>query len=267
MRRPPRREAPGRSPRFEGAISFRGVSFGFGGDPGVGGGEPVLDGIDLEIRAGEKLGLLGPTGSGKSSLVHLIPRFYDPTAGEVRLDGRDVRTIPLASLRTRVALVLQETSSCPGPSGRTCASPGPRPRRRSWSGPRRSPAPGSSSRRRSRGGTSRWGRRGAGLSGGQRQRLAIARAVLADPDILILDDATSSVDARTERQIVANLYAAFRERTVIIISQKINPLQPADRIVLLESGRIAAEGTHERLLESSGDYRRIYESQSAELRV
>ncbi len=265
--RPTVREAPGAETvaRFAGAVSFRGVSFVFGGDHG--GGEPVLDGIDLEIRAGEKLGLLGATGSGKSSLVHLVPRFYDPTAGEVRIDGRDVRTLALASLRTRVALVLQETLLLSGTIrenvlfGRpdataeqleraadiACAREFIEAKAQGWDEP--------------------VGERGAGLSGGQRQRLAIARAVLADPDILILDDATSSVDARTERQIVANLYAAFHDRTVLIISQKINPLQLADRIVLLESGRIAAEGTHGRLVESSEIYRRIFESQSAELRV
>jgi ATP-binding cassette, subfamily B, multidrug efflux pump len=243
-------------PSLKGKIEFRGVSFRYGQ------GEKALNSIDLVIRPGEKVGIIGTTGAGKSSLVHLIPRFYDPEGGSVHLDDVDVRDITFDTLRTRVAMVLQETVLFSGTIRENVAFS----------------APGASQTDLERAAEiacadefinekpERWdasvGERGAGLSGGQRQRLAIARAVAAKPDIIVLDDVTSSLDATTERRIVEALYREFKDRTAIIISQKINTIRYADRIVVMEGGCIVAEGTHEQLIQSDATYRTIVETQS-----
>jgi ABC-type multidrug transport system fused ATPase/permease subunit len=243
-------------PSLKGKIEFRGVSFRYGE------GEKALNKIDLVIRPGEKVGIIGTTGSGKSSLVHLIPRFYDPEEGSVRIDDIDVRDLTFDTLRTRVAIVLQETVLFSGTIRENVAFS----------------APGASQSDLERAAEiacadefidekpERWdasvGERGAGLSGGQRQRVAIARAVAAKPDIIVLDDVTSSLDATTERRIVEALHCEFKDRTTIIISQKINTIRHADRIVVMEDGCILAAGTHEELLQSDATYRTIFETQS-----
>ena len=253
-------ESPRMPGRLRGEVTFEGVSFAYGE------GEDALTNISLTIRPGEKLGILGRTGSGKSTLASLIPRFYDPTAGTVRIDGIDARELGLSTLRERIALVLQETVLLSGtilenvtyahrvatvgsvPAAAVlraaeiaCAREFIEEKENGWQEP--------------------VGERGAGLSGGQRQRVAIARALLSDPDILILDDVTSSVDARTEKQIIANLYRALEEKTVIIISQKVNTIMLADRIVVMENGRIVGCGSREELMRSSDTYREICETQ------
>ena len=251
-------EAPGarRLPSLKGKIEFRNVSFRYGQ------GEKALSGIDLVIEPGEKLGIIGTTGAGKSSLATLIPRFYDPEEGCVLLDGIDVRRLSFDTLRTRVSMVLQETILFSGTirdniafgaagasqadleraAGIACADEFISERPEGWDAP--------------------VGERGAGLSGGQRQRVAIARAIAAAPDIIILDDVTSSLDATTERRIVEALYREFGGRTAIIISQKINTIRSADRIVVMEDSRIIATGSHEELLKSDATYRTIFETQS-----
>jgi ATP-binding cassette, subfamily B, multidrug efflux pump len=241
---------------LKGKIEFRGVSFRYGQ------GEKALNKVDIVIRPGEKLGIIGATGAGKSSLVHLIPRFYDPEEGSVRIDDIDVRDLTFDTLRTRVAIVLQETVLFSGTIRENVAFS--------------APGAGQSDLERAaeiacanefiNEKPERWdasvGERGTGLSGGQRQRVAIARAVAAKPDIIILDDVTSSLDATTERSIVEALYREFRNRTAIIISQKINTIHNADRIVVMENGCIIASGTHEELLQSDATYRTIVETQS-----
>jgi len=242
--------------KLEGRIEFRNVSFRYGQ------GERALSNIDLTIPAGEKLGIIGTTGSGKSSLVNLLPRFYDPEEGSILVDGMDVRNISFDTLRTRIAIVLQETVLFSGTirdniaysASHTDAIYLERAAKIASalefidSSPEQWESP--------------VGERGAGLSGGQRQRVAIARAVAADPDIIILDDVTSSLDLATEKRIIDSLYREFKNRTAIIISQKIHTIRKADRIAVMENGRIAAIGTHNDLLQSSEIYRTIFETQS-----
>ena len=248
--------APRRLPSLRGEIRFEGVSFRYGK------GERALDDIHLVVHAGEKLGIIGATGSGKSTLAHLILRFYDPEPGNVRVDGIDVRDLAFDTLRTRIALVLQETVLFSGTVRDNIAFAAPDAPSAELEHAAAVACADEFIELSPEGWNTPVGQRGAGLSGGQRQRVAIARAVAARPDVIVLDDVTSSLDAATERRIIENLYREFQGRTAIIISQKVNTIRHADRIAVMEGGRIADVGTHEELLRINPTYRTIHETQA-----
>lgn len=221
----------------------------------------VLDSISFEAQPGQIIALLGTTGSGKSTIINLIPRFYDPTAGRILVDGHDIRKVTLNSLRDQIGIVLQETTLFATTIrenirfGRPGASEG----ELVAAAEAAQAAPFIS--RMPEGYDTLVGERGVTLSGGQKQRVAIARALLKDPRILILDDATSSVDTETEQLIQVALERLMRGRTSFVIAQRLSTLRKADLILVLEKGRIAARGTHAELLRASGLYAEIYNRQ------
>ncbi len=250
------------------SIEFRDVSFSFGH------GEPALSDINLRIASGEVVGLIGRTGSGKSTLAALIPRFYDPGKGAVLIGGVDVKQVKLAELRQKIVLVLQESVLLSG-SIRDNIAYGLRANNHDGQAALDTRLGRAAALARatefieakSLGWNEPVGERGAGLSGGQRQRVAIARAIVRDPDILILDDVTSALDATTEREVVAGLQREMRGKTVIVISQKINTVRQANRILVMDDGRLVGAGTHDELLAGNQIYREIYQTQNTELRL
>jgi ATP-binding cassette, subfamily B, multidrug efflux pump len=244
-----------------GEIEFRGVTL----DYGTGAGSvPALDRIDLRIETGSTLAVVGRTGSGKSTLVGLIPRLMDPTAGAVLLDGVDLRRADPQELRRHIGFVPQETFLFSATIAENIAfgveSATPEQIRRAaelagLSGDIEDfPA----------GYRTMVGERGITLSGGQKQRTAIARAILRNPRILILDDALSSVDTMTEERILTHLAGVMRGRTVILISHRVSTVRQAGRIVVLERGRIVEEGTHAALVEAGGYYAGLSQKQMLE---
>jgi ABC-type multidrug transport system fused ATPase/permease subunit len=240
-------------PSGEGRVELRDVSFGYEG------GAQVLSDIDLTVEAGRTVALVGATGSGKSTLVMLIPRLYDVTGGSVLVDGADVRSIEVGSLRREVAFVSDDPFLFSASVRDNIAYARPDASDEEvLDAARRAGAEEFIDALPDRYDT-RIGERGYTLSGGQRQRIAIARALLKDPRILILDDATSSVDATTESRITRALHELTRGRTTFIIAHRLSTIALADEIVVLEDGRIAAQGTHAELLQSSDLYREIAE--------
>ena len=236
-----------------GRVELHGVRFGYEG------GDPVLNGLDLDVEPGRTVALVGPTGSGKTTLVMLIPRLYDVDAGAVLVDGADVRAVDPASLRREVAVVSDDAFLFSASLGENIA----------YARADASDAEILSAAERAGLGEllddlpdgldTLVGERGLTLSGGQRQRVAIARALLAEPRILILDDATSSVDATTESRIKAALREVMEGRTTFVIAHRLSTIALADEVVVLEGGRVAARGTHDELLEDSALYREIAE--------
>ncbi|MGZ5331197.1 MAG: ABC transporter ATP-binding protein [Solirubrobacterales bacterium] len=223
------------------------------------GGEPSLEGVSLEVEPGRTVALVGPTASGKTSLVGLLARLYDPSEGRVVIDGADIRDVDLASLRHEIAFVADDSFLFSDTVGGNIAyaSPDASPDRIEEAA-RRAQAHGFISELPD-GYETLVGERGLTLSGGQRQRIAIARALLAEPRILILDDATSSVDARTESEIKAGLREAMEGRTTFIVAHRLSTVSLADEIVVMDSGAVVDRGTHEELLERCSLYGEIAE--------
>ncbi len=228
-----------------------------------GGEREVLKGVSFHIEPGQTVAILGTTGSGKSTLVNLLPRFYDVTGGSVRLDGHDVRDVTLSSLRSQVGIVLQETLLFGGTVRNNIAYGRPEATMEEVEAAARAARVDEFVRKLPEGYETVVGERGIGLSGGQRQRIAIARALLVDPRLLILDDSTSAVDAETESAIQESLDRLMREehRTVFVIAQRVSTVRDADLILVLDEGGIAARGTHEELVRTSELYNEILGSQ------
>ncbi len=219
----------------------------------------ALEGIDLEVKAGRTVALVGPSGSGKTSLVALIARLYDPSEGSVRIDGADVRSVEVGSLRSDVAFVGDESFLFSASVAENIAYARPQASREEIEAAARRAQADEFIRDLPGGYETVVGERGLTLSGGQRQRVAIARALLADPRILILDDATSSVDATTEAAIKSGLREAMAGRTTFIIAHRLSTVSLADEVVVMDGGRIVDRGTHAELLEGCGFYREIAE--------
>jgi ABC-type multidrug transport system fused ATPase/permease subunit len=261
-------EPPGAPPlpAGNGHVELRGVTLRYEEAPELGAEEDdaaparaVLRDVDLDIAAGRTVALVGATGSGKTSLASLIPRLYDPTEGTVLLDGADVRTVGFDSLRSAIAVVSDDPFLFSDSVAANIAYARPSASRESIEAAARAAQAYDFIARLPSGFDTLVGERGLSLSGGQRQRVAIARALLADPRVLILDDATSSVDASTEQSIKLALASAMAGRTTIVIAHRLSTIALADEIVVLDHGGVAAKGSHSELLDRSPLYREIVE--------
>jgi ABC-type multidrug transport system fused ATPase/permease subunit len=254
-REPAMRSAPGAPPLPEGRgrVSLQRVTLRYDGS------EPALTGIDLEVAPGRTVALVGPTASGKTSLVGLLARLYDPSEGRVLIDGADIKQVDLASLRSEIAFVADDSFLFSDTVAGNIAYATPDASMDQIVAAAKRAQAHDFITRLPDGYDTVIGERGLTLSGGQRQRVAIARALLAEPRILILDDATSSVDARTEAQIKAGLREAMEGRTTFIVAHRLSTISLADEIVVLDRGRIVDRGTHEELLERCPLYEEIAE--------
>lgn len=243
-------------PRVQGRVQFENVTFRY-----FGSGEAVLKNVSFEALPGQKIALLGATGSGKTTIINLLPRFYDPSEGRVLIDGYDLREVTLDSLRSQIGIVLQETTLFSGTIRDNIAFGKPEATLEEVVAAAKAAAAHEFIMSFKDGYNTMVGERGVTLSGGQKQRLAIARALLLNPRILILDDSTSSVDLATEVQIQAALAELMKGRTSFVIAQRISTVMNADQILVLDKGQIVARGRHEELLETSEIYADIYCSQ------
>jgi len=254
-REPSMESPPGAPPLPEGRgqVSLQRVTLRYDG------AEPALTGIDLEVDPGRTVALVGPTASGKTSLVGLLARLYDPSEGRVVIDETDIKEVDLASLRSEIAFVADDSFLFSDTVAGNIAYARPDATREQIEAAARRAQAHEFVTRLPDGYDTVVGERGLTLSGGQRQRVAIARALLAEPRILILDDATSSVDARTEAQIKAGLREAMKGRTTFIVAHRLSTISLADEIVVMDRGRIVDRGTHEELLERCPLYEEIAE--------
>lgn len=245
-------------PPVRGEIRFENVSFAYFGR------HKVLSNVSFEAQPGQIIALLGATGSGKSTIINLLPRFYDPTAGCITIDGYNIRDVTLKSLRDQIGIVLQETTLFASNIRENLAFGKPDATDAEIFAAAEAAQAHEFILELPEGYATRVGERGVTLSGGQKQRIAIARALLKDPRILILDDALASVDTETEHLIQLALEHLMRGRTSLVIAQRLSTVRAADLVLVLEKGRIAASGTHAELLRSSGLYTEIYQRQLRE---
>lgn len=243
-------------PPVNGLIEFDKVSFNYAGNP-----TPVLKNVSFTAEPGQTIALLGATGSGKTSIINLIPRFYDPSAGQIMIDGHDVRDVTLDSLRSQIGIVLQETTLFSGTIRDNIAFGRPDATMEEVIEAAKSAAAHDFISSFPQGYDTPVGERGTTLSGGQKQRIAIARALLLNPRILILDDSTSSVDLATEALIQRALTKLMKNRTSVVIAQRISTVISADQILVLDKGQVVARGKHADLLEDNPIYAEIYNSQ------
>jgi ATP-binding cassette subfamily B protein len=241
----------------DGVLRFDNVGFRYAGT----GGRPALSGISFEARSGETVGIVGPPGSGKSTIAHLIPRFYDVTSGAITIDGQDIRAVTLQSLRKAVGVVQQDAFLFTTSIENNIAYGNP------WARETRIGQAAEYAQLHNyiiglpAGYTTVVGERGASLSGGQRQRLTIARTLMLRPSVLVLDDSTAAVDAGTEQRIRTAMKRFAKDRVTLIISHRLSSLMHADQILFIENGRIAERGTHQELLALGGRYRALYDLQ------
>jgi len=250
-------EHPGEARSWRGEVVFDRVTFAYGQDPG----QEVLRDVSFAIRPGQKIAVIGATGSGKSSLVSLIPRLYDASEGRVLVDGTDVREYELGSLRQRIGIVLQESLLFSGTIRDNIRFGKPDASDEEVITAAQAAQAHDFIAAMKDGYDTLLGQRGINLSGGQKQRLSIARALIQQPGILILDDSTSAIDMGTESRLQAALAELMRGRTTIMIAQRISSVIDADNILVMDEGRLIAEGTHEQLLAGCELYRDIYRSQ------
>lgn len=243
-------------PAIQGQVEFQDVTFSY-----FGGGDPILKKVSFAARPGEVVAILGATGSGKSTIINLLPRFYDVTQGLIAIDGNDIRDVTLDSLRSQIGIVLQETVLFSGTVRDNIAYGRPEASQAQIEAASQAAAAHDFIAELPNGYETEVAERGSTLSGGQKQRVAIARALLLDPRILILDDSTSSVDLQTERRIQSALDQLMRGRTSFVIAQRISTVRNASQILVLDKGQLVGQGTHEELIASHVLYAEIFSSQ------
>jgi subfamily B ATP-binding cassette protein MsbA len=241
-----------------GRVAYENVSFRYQGDSSL---PWTLDGINLSVAPGEVVALVGPSGGGKTTLVSLLPRFWDPNGGRILLDGVDIRSLRLAELRGSIGVVPQEPALFSGSIRENIAYARPGASEADVESAARAAHAHEFIERLPQVYDTVVGERGVKLSGGQRQRVAIARAILKNPAVLILDEATSSLDTESERLIEDALAKLLVGRTTLIIAHRLSTVQRADRLVVVDRGRIVEEGTHGELLALGGLYARLYQRQ------